>query len=116
MLLNLVLLIYFGGNDMSQNDVIVKPVHYSNQLLDTIHILDDLALPRNLERSVEYIMRSEKKGGEEDLKKALFYLTRDMMVRHKTNKLEILKIVDGSIQLSEEYLHLQEQKNEKHIR
>jgi hypothetical protein len=115
-LLNLVYLIYLGGQNVETNDAVVKPKHYTNQLIETIHILDDLALPRNLERSVEYIMRSEKKGGEEDIKKALFYLTRDLMIRHKTNKLEILKIVDGSIQLSEEYLHLQEQKNEKHIR
>lgn len=99
-----------------KNNVVTQPKHYTDQIIETIHILDDMGLPRNLERAVEYMMRSEKKGGEEDLKKALWYLTRDMMIRHNTSPIEIYNIVDGSIDKSTEYIKLKEIKNEKHIR
>ncbi len=114
-LFNVIVLAFVGGNSM-KNNVVTQPKHYTDQIIETIHILDDMGLPRNLERAVEYMMRSEKKGGEEDLKKALWYLTRDMMIRHNTSPIEIYNIVDGSIDKSTEYIKLKEIKNEKHIR
>ena len=60
------------------NDAITNPSHYATPSgVEVIDILDELDLSRNLDRSVEYIARSSKKNGGEDLKKSLFYLIRE---------------------------------------
>lgn len=95
---------------MEENKDVVKPKHYTNQLIETIHILDDLNLPRNLERAVEYSMRANRKNGEQDLLKALWYLIRHLIIYYGTSPFRLYEVAQQSVKTANEYLELKEQK------
>lgn len=96
--------------NMEENKDVVQPKHYTNQLIETIHILDDLNLPRNLERAVEYSMRANRKNGEQDLLKALWYLIRHLIIYYGTSPFRLYEVVQQSVKTANEYLELKEQK------
>ena len=55
------------------------PAHYVGAKLEAIDVIEDFDLGFNLGNALKYIVRCEKKGNkQEDLEKAIFYLTREM--------------------------------------
>ena len=62
-------------------DPIQKPAHYNTGKIEVIEFIEDQKLGYNLGNAVKYISRSGKKDKAktiEDLKKAIWYLTREV--------------------------------------
>lgn len=66
----------------SDSDVVNKPSHYQTPSgLQPIDVIESFSLNFHLGNAVKYILRAGKKNGnskEQDLNKALFYLTREL--------------------------------------
>ena len=61
------------------NDAVNHPTHYHPDTIEAIEAIEAWKLNFNLGNVVKYIARCEHKGNkEQDLKKALFYLTREI--------------------------------------
>lgn len=58
-------------------DMINHPPHYAGARWETIEIIEALGNQFRLGNALKYIFRHKKKGGEEDLKKARWYLERE---------------------------------------
>jgi len=63
----------------SINDAVNHPSHYHPDTIEAIEAIEAWELNFNLGNVVKYIARCEHKGNKvQDLKKALFYLTREV--------------------------------------
>ena len=81
-----------------ENNIVTSPKHYKlkdgTELIDVLDILD---VSKNLDRAVEYIVRSDKKNGSDDLLKALFYLVREIAQKYPDLDVqELLRVVSES--------------------
>lgn len=77
---------------MSTPDIINHPEHYAGSSIETIDFIEDKGLNFNLGNVVKYISRAGKKKSAgksletkalEDLRKAKFYLEREIATREK---------------------------------
>lgn len=60
-------------------DNVNHPSHYQGQKFEVIDIIEDFNLGFNLGNAIKYILRASKKGlFNEDLKKAIWYLQREI--------------------------------------
>mgnify|MGYP001573816231 CR=1 FL=1 len=58
-------------------DVVNNPSHYKGKSLECIDVIEDFQLNFCLGNAIKYILRAGKKGERnEDLQKAIWYLTR----------------------------------------
>lgn len=63
----------------TQEDVVNKPHHYTRGKIEPIDAIEDWNLNFRLANVVKYVARAEHKGKPlEDLKKALWYLQREI--------------------------------------
>lgn len=61
------------------HDSVNNPPHYKGNGLECIQVIEAFNLGFNLGNAVKYILRSDKKGNrEQDLKKAIWYLKREI--------------------------------------
>jgi hypothetical protein len=68
---------------MIEEDTVNHPAHYKVGGIETIDFIEAKGLNYNLGNVVKYITRSDHKGNrEEDLKKARWYLDREIMKQH----------------------------------
>ena len=68
---------------MIEADPVNSPAHYKVGGIETIDFIEAKGLNYNLGNVVKYITRSDHKGNrEEDLKKARWYLDREIMKQH----------------------------------
>jgi hypothetical protein len=62
-----------------QKEAVDHPSHYNAGKFEVIDVIEDWQLGFNLGNTVKYLARAKHKGKEkEDLKKALWYLTREL--------------------------------------
>ena len=56
------------------------PTHYQGSGLEAIDVIESFSLGFNLGNAIKYILRAGKKGDKlEDLKKANWYISREML-------------------------------------
>lgn len=69
-----------AGLDIVSNvDDVAQPTHYKGKTLEVIHIIEDFGLNFNLGNVLKYVLRAGKKEDRiKDLKKALWYLEREI--------------------------------------
>ena len=68
---------------MYESDSVNHPAHYKVGGIETIDFIEAKSLNYNLGNVVKYITRADHKGNrEEDLKKARWYLDREIMKQH----------------------------------
>jgi len=73
---------YYDGSE----DYVNQPKHYTKGNFEVIEVIEDWDLNFRLANAVKYIARHEHKGKPlEDLKKALWYLQREISIRERTN-------------------------------
>lgn len=66
---------------------IESPQHYNTGKIEVIEAIEDWGLGFNLGNVIKYIARADHKGNrEEDLKKALWYLKRELKKGEMTNE------------------------------
>lgn len=69
---------------LADNDLVNSPPHYTNGGIETIDFIEAKDLNYRLGNVIKYVSRAEKKGEPlQDLKKALWYLQRDIELREK---------------------------------
>lgn len=65
-------------------DVIEKPAHYNHGSIEVADAIEDWKLPYFLGNVVKYVARCDYKGKPvEDLKKAVWYLNREIARRER---------------------------------
>lgn len=73
---------YYGGSEdyvQKANDAVHSPKHYTAGKYEVIDVIEDWELNFRLANTIKYIARHEHKGKPlEDLKKALWYLQREI--------------------------------------
>ena len=63
------------------------PQHYNNGKIEVIEIIEDSNLNFHLGNAVKYILRANHKGKKtEDLKKALWYINREIKRSEKNGR------------------------------
>ena len=68
---------------MVETDSVNNPLHYKVGGVETIDFIEAKGLNYNLGNVVKYVTRADHKGNkEEDLKKARWYLDREIMKQH----------------------------------
>ena len=73
--------------EISKPDMINHPDHYTTGGIETIDFIEAKGLGYNLGNVVKYVSRAEHKGNAlEDLKKARFYLDREIEMAEKWEK------------------------------
>lgn len=66
-------------------EAVDHPLHYNAGKIEVIDFIEDQSLGFNLGNAVKYTARAEHKGQDvEDLKKAIWYLTREVARRDGT--------------------------------
>jgi len=65
-------------------DMVNKPPHYAGTRWEAIEIIEALGNQFRLGNALKYIFRHKMKNGEEDLKKARWYLEREFAQEHPT--------------------------------
>jgi hypothetical protein len=67
------------------NDIVNKPLHYTTGGVETLDFIEAKDLNYRLGNVVKYVVRAGKKHTDpvEDLKKARFYLDREITVRER---------------------------------
>lgn len=69
------------------NENVNHPNHYNAGRLEVIDVIEDWKLGFNLENAIKYIGRADHKGQkEEDLKKAIWYIERELGLNKKDIK------------------------------
>ena len=69
------------------SDPVNHPAHYTHGKLQTIDVIEDWKLGYHLGNTVKYISRADHKGNPvQDLKKARWYLDREIARREKLSK------------------------------
>lgn len=62
-----------------QNEKVNHPSHYQGNRFEVIDIIEDFGLGFNLGNVIKYVLRANSKGSNlEDLKKALWYLDKEI--------------------------------------
>lgn len=65
-------------------DLVNNPPHYKVGGIDTLDFIEAKDLNFRLANVIKYVVRAEKKGNPlEDLKKAQFYLNREIAIRER---------------------------------
>lgn len=63
----------------NKKEMVMHPSHYNSGQFEVIEVIEDWKLNFNLGNAVKYIGRCEhKKNKVEDLKKAIFYIEREI--------------------------------------
>ena len=79
---------YYGGSEdyvQKANDSIHSPKHYTAGKYEVIDVIEDWDLNFRLANTIKYVARHKHKGKPlEDLKKALWYLQREIDL-HESN-------------------------------
>lgn len=58
-------------------DVVNRPNHYQCEAgFQVVDVIEQFRIPGHMDQAVIYILRHEKKGGEEDVRKAIWWLIR----------------------------------------
>lgn len=72
----------FTHDREEKDDPIAYPKHYTKGRIQPIEVIEDWGLGFNLGNAVKYVARAEHKGSPlDDLKKARWYLDREIMRR-----------------------------------
>lgn len=68
-----------------KNDIVNKPLHYTTGGVETLDFIEAKDLNYRLGNVIKYVVRAGKKHTDpvEDLKKARFYLDREITVRER---------------------------------
>jgi len=76
------------------NDIVEHPPHYAEgRKFEPIDVIEDWKLDFNLGNVVKYIARCDRKGTPiPDLKKAIFYLEREIAMREKSKSINQQKL------------------------
>ena len=62
-----------------QPDMVNHPKHYNVEGYEVIDIIDAFKLNFNMGNALKYLLRADRKGNkEQDLKKALWYVQREI--------------------------------------
>lgn len=62
-----------------ENETVDHPTHYNTGKYEAIDVIEDWQLGFNLGNAIKYISRAEHKGNKvEDLKKAIWYINREI--------------------------------------
>lgn len=72
--------------DLSSADMMNHPPHYARLKPEPIDVIEAWNLPMHLGNALKYIARWDAKGGIEDLKKCIWYLTRFIALQEKRNE------------------------------
>ena len=74
-----------GGEVISPPDLVNKPPHYKTGGVETIDFIEAKDLNYRLGNVIKYVSRAGKKSSDpiEDLKKAQFYLNREIAIRER---------------------------------
>ena len=77
------------------------PQHYQGNKLEAIDIIEDFSLGFNLGNAIKYIIRAGKKNDwEEDIRKAIWYLQRELEKKGITHSMEEpINLTDEVLQL-----------------
>ena len=66
------------------SDRVNHPTHYNTGNIEVIEAIEDWGLNFHLGNAVKYIARADHKGNAiEDLKKAQFYIIREIQIREE---------------------------------
>ena len=77
----------FGIMQIFETDSVNHPKHYNFSKFEVIDVIEEWGLGFNLGNVIKYIARADHKGKPiEDLKKAYFYLGREIARREKTSQ------------------------------
>jgi hypothetical protein len=71
-----------------RDNIISSPAHYTSGSIETIEVIEDWGLGYHLGNAVKYISRAGKKDPDktvEDLRKAVWYLEREITNEEKDN-------------------------------
>jgi hypothetical protein len=69
-----------------QPDMVNHPKHYNVDGYEVIDIIDAFKLNFNMGNALKYLLRADRKGNKlQDLKKALWYLQREIEQSEKQN-------------------------------
>lgn len=78
------------------SETVKHPAHYNNGNIEVIDAIEDWKLGFNDGNAVKYIGRHKHKGKPaEDLKKALWYIARELSVSYEVSECELLELVSG---------------------
>jgi len=76
------------------NDPVHHPQHYNKGQFEVIDVIEDWKLGFNLGNAVKYISRAEHKNApQEDLKKAWWYLTRELVALYGVKPATLVEMV-----------------------
>lgn len=64
--------------EVDENNQDTKPSHYSDYELEPIDLIEEYSLNFNLGNVIKYVARHKDKNGLEDLKKARWYINREI--------------------------------------
>lgn len=83
---------------MSDHDPVQKPKHYNFGQYEVIRVIEDWKLGYHLGNVVKYVARAPYKGEElQDLKKAVWYLQRKIMLLEMENEIKKYEITRTEI-------------------
>lgn len=83
-----------GGQMSEQKETVNHPQHYNMGKFEVIDVIEDWRLGFNDGNAVKYISRHRYKANpKEDLKKALWYITRELYTGHGVTMTEITAMV-----------------------
>jgi len=81
------------------SDVVNHPAHYNKGRYEAINVIEDWGLGFNDGNAVKYISRHRhKEHPVEDLKKAWWYLTRELISMHNVKVLELDAVLSTIMQ------------------
>lgn len=76
------------------SDTVNHPMHYNKGKIEPIDAIEDWKLSFNLGNTVKYIARAPHKANQvEDLKKAYWYLTRELVSMLNVNRQDLANII-----------------------
>ena len=64
--------------EMDKKEMVNHPTHYNKGSIEVIDFIEDQKLGFHLGNAIKYISRASNKGGVEDIKKAIWYLQRQV--------------------------------------
>ena len=74
------------GDSKQQPDMVNHPPHYTVNGIEVIDVIDAFNLNFNMGNALKYLLRADRKGNKvQDLKKALWYLQREIQQSEKQN-------------------------------
>ena len=69
----------YGEMDRPTKETVNHPAHYQGNRFEVIDIIEDYNLNFHLGNVIKYVLRADKKNNRvEDLKKAAWYLSREL--------------------------------------